>query len=221
MKKNFFWSLLAVVLAASLSVSLSSCDDGGDKDPDKVSVSEPTVQFDKKGGQKFISITSNTNWTITGAATWLTILPQSGNKDGVITLSASENNDNQTRNCVLTVKAGDDSKSIIVTQLSSGGSGGALADQVAGTYSGRLKLGEEIIEDAYIIKIIKQTDTTVTVDAPFFGGETYNFNLSQNGNQIQFSNATIQNFSMFFMGNQVTISYLSGSGNMLTYTGTK
>lgn len=97
----------------------------------------------------------------------------------------------------------------------------SLADQVSGTYSGRLKLGDTVREDAYIIKVSKLTNTTVAVEAKFFGDEPVNFNLVQDGNQIAFSNATLNNFNMYYSGGQVVINYLSAGGDMLTYTGTK
>ncbi len=97
-----------------------------------------------------------------------------------------------------------------------------LADRVTGTYSGRLMLGGEVRQDAYIVTVTKLTDKTVKVSANFFGdkGEE-NFNLSESSNQILFTNSTISNFSMYVTGNSMVINYLSNGGNMLTYTGTK
>ena len=97
-----------------------------------------------------------------------------------------------------------------------------LADRVTGTYSGRLMLGGEVRQDAYIVTVTKLTDKTVKVSAKFFGdkGEE-NFNLSESSNQILFTNSTISNFSMYVTGNSMVINYLSNGGNMLTYTGTK
>ena len=214
-KKDLLWSLLAIIMAATVSVGLSSCDD---PDPDEVTVYPPSVSFSADGGQQTISVKSNTKWTITGMMTGVTIAPTQGSGDATITVIVTENTEKSARNGVFYVNAGDASATINVSQA---GKNQSLADRVEGVYSGRLMLGETVMEDAYIVKIIKQTDTTVSVDAPFFGGETYNFNLSENGNQILFSNSTMQNFSMSVMGNQVSISYLSSGGNMLTYSGTK
>lgn len=97
-----------------------------------------------------------------------------------------------------------------------------LADRVAGTYSGRLMLGTDVREDAYIVTVTKLTDNTVKVAARFFGDAgSENFNLSESSNQIVFTNSTISNFSMYVTGNSMVINYLSNGGNMLTYTGTK
>ena len=97
----------------------------------------------------------------------------------------------------------------------------SLADKVACTYSGRLSLGETVLEDAYIVTVTKQTANTVSVYAKFFGDNAKNFNLSESNGQIHFSNSTLSNFNMSVTGNAVVINYLSGSGNMLTYVGNK
>lgn len=100
----------------------------------------------------------------------------------------------------------------------------SLADRVSGTYSGQLTLGTSVREDAYIIKITKLTDSTVSVWAKFFPDDvdnTMNFNLSESAGQIVFSNQSISDFSMYLTGSTLIINYLSNGGNMLTYTGTK
>ena len=216
-KKDFLWSLLAIVMAATMSVGLSSCDKHHEED-DEVTVYPPSVSFSADGGQQMINVKSNTKWTVTGMMTGVTIMPTQGTGDGTITLIATENTEKSSRNGMFYINAGEASATINVNQS---GKNQSLADRVEGIYSGRLMLGETVMEDAYIVKIFKQTDNTVTVEAPFFGGDTYNFNLTENGNQILFSNSTIQNYSMSVMGNQVSISYLSNGGNMLTYNGTK
>lgn len=98
--------------------------------------------------------------------------------------------------------------------------GDDLSVVVQGTYSGRLTNGEVIVSDAYIVTITKLTNETVQVQADFFDGSK-NFNLSKSGNQISFSNATLSNFSMYYMGGNVVINYLSKGGAMLTYNGKK
>ena len=216
MKKKSFWSLLSMFMVVSLCVSFVSC--GSDDEEDKVVVNMPSVSFGESGGSQTIQVTSNTGWTVTGAPNWLSVSPSQSSGNGTISITANANTGKDSRSCTLYISAGSASTQVSVYQSAKNQS---LADRVEGVYSGRLMLGETVMEDAYIIKIIKQTDTTVTVDAPFFGGDTYNFNLSENGSQIMFSNSTIQNFSMSVMGNQVSISYLSSGGNMLTYSGIK
>lgn len=98
--------------------------------------------------------------------------------------------------------------------------GDDLSVVVQGTYSGRLTNGDVIVSDAYIVTITKLTNETVQVQADFFDGSK-NFNLSKSGNQISFSNATLSNFSMYYMGGNVVINYLSKGGAMLTYNGKK
>lgn len=98
----------------------------------------------------------------------------------------------------------------------------SLADRVKGTYSGKLTSGSNVLEDAYIVKITKQTDNTVTVEAKFFGDDGgMNFNLSESNGIINFSNSGLSNLTMYMTSGTLIITYKANSGNMLTYTGTR
>lgn len=130
-KKNFIWSMLAIVMAATLSVGLSSCG-GDDPDPDMVSVSLPSVNFQESGGTQSVPITSNTNWTVGGNPSWLTVTPMSGSGNGSIMLTAQANTENNSRSCVLYVQAGTASTVITVTQTKG-------EDDIEGNYVGTLK----------------------------------------------------------------------------------
>ena len=215
-KKTFLWKMLSFMMVGILSVGFTSCDDSDE--PNEVTPNKTSVTFSETGGSESIQLTCNTKWTVSGNPSWLNVGPSSGNGNGTITLNADANTSEQIRTCTLYLTAGTASATINITQMSRSLD---LADRVAGAYSGKLTLGSEVLEDAYIIKVTKLTSTTVSVDAPFFGGEKYNFNLEQQGNQILFTNSTMQNLSMVVMGSQMTVNYLSGGGNMLTYIGTK
>lgn len=216
--KKYFWNLMAVVAVVMSGVIITAC--GSDDDDviasDEVSAETTSVELKAEGETVNVSIFSNRQWNITGAPDWFTVSPNQGSKNSTITISAKANPTSVARTSTLYIKAGDAMTTISVSQK-----GRPLADLVEGTYSGRLTLGEEVLEDAYIIKIKKLTDNTVAVNAQFFGDGDINFNLSLSGNQIAFTNATLSNFNMYVLGNTVVINYLANGGYMLTYTGTK
>ena len=99
----------------------------------------------------------------------------------------------------------------------------SLADEVVGTYSGRLLLNQKIKEDAYIVKIAKYTETTVQVQANFFSSsnKAENFNLNKSNGQITFVNNTYDNMNIIYINGILTINYLSQGGDMLTYSGVR
>lgn len=113
-KKDFLWSMLAVIMVGMLSVGLSSC--GSDSDPDSVSVSMPSVNFDENGGSQSIQVMSNTKWTVSGNPGWLTVSPMQGSNNGVFSLTATANTEKSSRNCVLYISAGDASTMVNVNQ---------------------------------------------------------------------------------------------------------
>jgi len=90
-KKDFLWSLLAIVMVSLMSVALVSCSD--DDDPDKVSVSMPSVNFGDYGGSQSIQVLSNTKWTVSGNPGWLTVSPMQGSSNGAFSLTATANTD--------------------------------------------------------------------------------------------------------------------------------
>lgn len=214
--KKFLLSSLVLLMGSMLSVSLTSC--GGDDDPDNVAVNPSMVPLSQTGGSQSIAITSNTNWTVSGAPSWLMVSPMSGSGNGTITVSASENTES-ARQASLTVQAGSAMTTIQVTQPGKPVPN-SLADQVIGTYVGRLTYGDEVLEDAYPIIVTKLSDTAVNVTAAFFD-TPQNFNLSQGVNQIEFSNSTLANIKMYVTGNTMIVNYLSAGGYMLSYTGVK
>ena len=217
--KKFLWSALAIMMVSALSIGFTSCRDD---DPDEVSVGTPMVSIGSSGGSQTIQIMSNTGWTISGAQPWLMVSPMQGSHNGAITITANENTDENSRTCTLFVQAGSASATIQVTQSpQSPPTPHSLADRVKGTYAGRLMNGTEIVQDAYIVTINKLTDTTVEVQAGFFGDESINFNLSEDGNQIVFTNALLTGFSMVYIDGTLMINYSNSYYGMLTYTGVR
>lgn len=137
MKKiNFFGKLMTVMMVAMLSVGITSCS-SGDDDPDEVAVSMQSVNLSESGGSQSIQVLSNTNWTVSGAQGWLTVSPTQGSGNGMITVNANANTDNNSRTCMLTINAGDAMTTISVYQP-----GKVKADpatEVSASYTGTLK----------------------------------------------------------------------------------
>lgn len=109
MNKFSFKSLLAILMAATMSIGLASCNE------DEVIANPSSVNFDGVGGTQTIQITSNTGWTVGGAPDWLTVFPTQGTDNGTITLTAKTNS-GSPRNCILYVQAGEASTTVSVNQ---------------------------------------------------------------------------------------------------------
>ena len=84
----------------------------------ELKVSEPG-QFGAKGGDQTMTVTATAAWTISKSAEsdWLTIKPESGNAGtSQVTLTVAENSTTGLRTATLTVKSGELTKSINVSQ---------------------------------------------------------------------------------------------------------
>ena len=114
-KKNYLWSLLTTMMVGLLSVGFTSCSKD-DPDPDSVSISMSSVNFGESGGSQSIQVTSNTNWTVSGNPSWLTVSPMQGSNNGAFSLTATANTDKNNRNCVLYINAGSASAMVSVNQ---------------------------------------------------------------------------------------------------------
>ena len=132
--KKFLWSVLAIMMVSALSIGFTSCN--GDHDEDEVAVSTPMASFDRTGGSQTIQILSNTNWTISGAQSWLMVSPMQGSNNGMITITANENTERSARSCTLFISAGSASTSITVNQQ---GKNGPSIEDLIGSYTGTLK----------------------------------------------------------------------------------
>ena len=103
--KDFLWGLLAIVMAATLSVGLSSCSK--DDDPPSITASpNGSTNFDINGGDRDIDVTSNTKWSVKITVTegdegWLTANTTSGEGGKTITVTASKNNTVKSRKAMV------------------------------------------------------------------------------------------------------------------------
>lgn len=68
------------------------------------------------GGSLSIDVSSNISWAVTENCNWLSCSPISGNNDGEITVSYSENTNIEPRSCTITVSGGNASATFVLTQ---------------------------------------------------------------------------------------------------------
>ena len=110
-KKNFLWSMLAIMMAATLSVGLSSCS-SDDDDPIEFSLSKDKLSLSSEQGSEDTFEVSFKNgavsWKITQIPDFVTISTndQSGNGNKKVTVTAKGNNDSEKDfNGTITVEA--------------------------------------------------------------------------------------------------------------------
>lgn len=106
MKKGLFLILL-------LCVHLVSCDKD---DEQKLSISESELQFESLGGQKSVSIISNSNWHVSGAPEWCIINVSDGYGDGTLTITISPNEDTNVREAKLMISSETILKELTIQQ---------------------------------------------------------------------------------------------------------
>ncbi|MCM1107584.1 MAG: hypothetical protein NC388_00865 [Clostridium sp.] len=97
-----------------------------------------------------------------------------------------------------------------------------LSDAVSGVYSGKLSMGSEVVNDAYIVTITRVTSTAVHVKANFFGEDPVVFNVEKLGNQYVLTNTSnYNNVSMYVSNGTLNINYVNVLGAMMAYVGNK
>lgn len=88
------------------------------------------LSFSSYSGNQSFAISSNTSWTISSDQSWCTVGSSSGSGSGTVTVRVSENTSTYSRTATITVRAGDISQTITVTQ-----SGATPVDQSEVTFS--------------------------------------------------------------------------------------
>ena len=85
---------------------------------ESLDVSTHSLSFGEGSGELVFSVTSNTRWTITGGADWLTLSTQEGQDNGSVTVIAQANTTEFERTAVYTVTGNSGSaQQVNVTQL--------------------------------------------------------------------------------------------------------
>ena len=83
----------------------------------EITLAKEQIAFDTNAGNSILAIKTNTAWTISSADSWCTVSPSSGGAGTKqITVTVLRNLSDGTRTTKLTVKAGDLSKEVTITQ---------------------------------------------------------------------------------------------------------
>lgn len=108
--------MLAIMSVVLVSCTKETNENGGDHERTYLNIYYDDIVFPSKGGEAYFDIESNTDWTISNTSDWLKIKPTKGNGNASITLTASASDVYDDRNTVITVRAGDKTKTFTITQ---------------------------------------------------------------------------------------------------------
>ncbi len=104
---------LYILSSLLISLFIISCQ----KDiPPTLSLSVSQADIANYDGKVEIAVTSNTNWTATISDIWCTISPKSGNGNGVITVTATNNFSSESRAASLLVVCQELKKTTVINQ---------------------------------------------------------------------------------------------------------
>jgi hypothetical protein len=81
-----------------------------------LSVTPTEVLAEKTGGSYPVAVTSNTTWTVSRNASWVTVSPTSGNGNGTVNVTAAENTTTIIRSATVTVSSGTLTQRVHVEQ---------------------------------------------------------------------------------------------------------
>ncbi|MBQ6276569.1 MAG: S8 family serine peptidase [Bacteroidales bacterium] len=81
-----------------------------------LTVNPSSLSYTAAGESKTVTVTSNTSWTATSSATWLTVSPASGSNNGTITAVASANTSSSQRTATITISGSGITRTVSVTQ---------------------------------------------------------------------------------------------------------
>ena len=85
----------------------------------ELSLSDLAANFEASGSlEKSIGVTSNVDWTVSCPDAWVTVSPTSGTGNGSFKITVMANDKFEARSSTVTVKAGDKTASVRVSQLS-------------------------------------------------------------------------------------------------------
>jgi poly(beta-D-mannuronate) lyase len=124
---NIFFSFLFFIVLYSCNYN-----DSNDEVSENLYVALAS-EFSENGESQSVTLTSNLNWTATADVSWVTITPSSGNGNGPIVVSVSENPTYSKRIGEVTVVGGSISKTLAITQSAAknNGTSGVLDPKIA------------------------------------------------------------------------------------------
>ena len=83
----------------------------------ELSLSDLAANFDASGSpETIISVTSNVDWTVSCPDTWVTVSPAAGTGNGTFKISVAAHDKFEARSSTVTVKAGDKTATVKVSQ---------------------------------------------------------------------------------------------------------
>lgn len=95
------------------------------------------------------------------------------------------------------------------------------ASAVMGIYTGKLRVDNAVIEDAYVVTVTKITSSVVRVSAAFYSDGGANYNVKIEGSQYIFSSESSSGININVLGKSMTLTFLNNGGTMTTFTGIK
>lgn len=122
MKRLFYFLIVLSCTLWSCGKSDSDVDNPNNPDnPDNpthvtLNISTTDLTFEANGGQKEFTIYCNSDWTITNNSNWCKTDVTNGNGDKTITVTTDPYSETEDQNTNLTIKAGDKTKVLTVTQ---------------------------------------------------------------------------------------------------------
>jgi hypothetical protein len=171
--------IMMAMLAAAF-IALTGCQKEATLSLDPVTVN---VVADGANEMTFTTVTTNTSWVATVDGAWITLTTSSGDAASTSVVgTVAANTEAQTRSAVITVKAGDKSSTITVTQ--------DAADPWKGTditaMTGDLKLGTDITVEGtgwdeskdYLIACAGTDSVYITTDEISFKSKKIVFGMS-------------------------------------------
>jgi len=105
------------VSGTGVTAQTISVTQAGAAENNYLTVSPSSLSYTATGENKTVSVYSNTSWTATSSASWLTISPASGSNNGTFTAIAAANTSSSQRTATITVSGtGVSAQTISVTQ---------------------------------------------------------------------------------------------------------
>jgi hypothetical protein len=98
---------------------------------------------------------------------------------------------------------------------------------VSGVYIGKLKMDNQVVEDAYVVTVTRIASKVAKVAADFYpqtsgGGQgSANYNIEQVGSQYVFTSESSSGITISVASKTISISFLNQAGGMTTFTGVK
>ena len=107
MANKLFKSIFAVAMVLGSALGFVACEEQGDEvvDNPTVSLSTTTLNFAQEEGSQTVDVAANAEWKVENDTDWVTVTPEHGDKDGVITVAVSMNDTGAVRSATIKVIA--------------------------------------------------------------------------------------------------------------------